>query len=443
MTSNTSAAYARMGATSGSDGIDARVTGPRRSAFTLVMLSLVLALLSACGSGSDEDNDGYTGSITASQVEGFAPLAVDLKLTDLPDDTGYSGGSWDFGDGERTSSLNFRTSVSHTYDEHGKYTVTATLPDYNGNTYQVSKTIVVHSRANLVVSNFAASSMLIPGQDNTISATIRNVGTDRLTCSEQRGSSCRIHVGYYLSKDGEITVDDMLIGDTTMHINADELDPDEHALELGPQETYTYNHRLHLKTNIPAGHYFIGAIVDHLGFYEWDKVRPVTDTEEYSFPEPYPHILETDEGDNVSALLKRSVIGSEVCQSDLYEDNDVRADANELLVGSTQQHTLCFDNSDWYRFQAVKGEVSQITTTEDGAAVDERLQLFLYDPEGKPVLFDERNGAWSATAPEIVWKATATGEYLLKVRVKFCDEDECGYSAHGVGSQTEYSISLQ
>jgi hypothetical protein len=104
---------------------------------------------------------------------------------------------------------------------------------------------------NLVVSSFAIDTEVTPGDWETVSAIIQNVGTAPLD------GSGHIDIGYFLSTDDVITVDDIFIGDTSVVIGDAFLRSDvDFGFELlSPGENYQYDHQLAVKGNIAPGTY--------------------------------------------------------------------------------------------------------------------------------------------------------------------------------------------
>jgi hypothetical protein len=150
---------------------------------------------------------------------------------------------------------------------------------------------------NLVVSSFAIDAETTPGGQETVSAIIQNIGTETLE------GSGHIDVGYYLSTDDNITVDDIYIGDTSIVIGDSFASSDvSFGFELlSPGQNYQYNHQLSIKGNIPAGSYFAGAIVDYIDEYDWYTFPQATDSMEFAFP-THVVVTETNEEDNVRLL---------------------------------------------------------------------------------------------------------------------------------------------
>lgn len=457
-----------------------------------ILYSLLIALAAALAGCDDGDNGSATsGSIdlefTAAPIQGFAPLTVTLS-TDMPQE----GMVWDFGDGSPTVTDVRR--LDHTFELPGVYTVSLSVTDESGNVTSTTREITANASVNLVVTNFAISATATtsptttlassPGYFNTVSATIQNIGTGPVA------GSGLLHVGYYLSKDQNITVDDIYIGDTSIVLGSNELVPGQFGVpQLGPQEQYSYVHALANKGNIPNGNYYAGAIVDYIDRYDWYDFPSATDTLEYSYPS-HVTVTETNENDNVSPL-QQVTVSSTVCTRDMYENDDNAANATVLGIDTTQTHNLCFDNSDWFQFSAVEGNVYKVTVNVvDGTAGEVDPQLILYDQNAKDILLfqDNRNNfptvdlgsGWCTgdidpvtlesnpnthfcAGSSIVWKATATGTYFLKVRTATCDEDQDDYcqdaspgdidptnpitnpntSPDGVGNNTGYTITLQ
>lgn len=335
---------------------------------------------------------------------------------------------------------------------------------------------------NLIVQSFAIDTsidmMSDPPEWETISAIIQNTGSSALT------GSGHIDVGYFLSTDDVITVDDIYIGDTSIAIGDSFTQNDvPFGFELlSPGENYQYDHQLAIKRNVPAGIYYAGAIVDFIDEYEWYTFPRATDTKEYAFP-VHVTVDESDETDNVRVLPAYQVtVSGPACIEDLFEpDNDI-ASATPIALGQTQVRNFCSDNSDWLQFDAVQGNVYKIFTGALETETD--TQLILYDTDGTSILLfhdnigndgDDTTAAsdcppgqandtvdlgcgWPAIPrSEIVWETQVTGTYFIKVRTTTCDEDldkfcetnpyeyspEGFGSPDGVGLDTGYSITLQ
>lgn len=412
-------------------------------------------------------------SIEASVTEGDVPLTV--IFNPVSDDFILSA-SWDFGDGATADPINPNSSVSHTYTENGTYTVTLNVELLSGgpqtSTIQITATgQPVIPDVNLIISSFAIDTEIeVTNLDNleTVSAIIQNIGTEALT------GSGFINVGYYLSTDNVITVDDIYIGDTSIFIG-DSFTQGQVSFgfeKLSPGENYQYNHQLAVPRNIPTGTYYAGAIVDYIDYYEWYTFPRATDTIEYEFP-VHSIVTESNEDDNVRLLTAHQVmVTNAACPEDAYEDDDNSATATPIALGASQAHNFCTDNSDWLTFDAVQGGVYKITTSALGTEAD--TQLILYDRDAMSILlFDDNLGNDNQDFPkdtvdlqsgfpvnpqsEIVWEAEFTGTYFIKVRTTVCDEDLDSYcdgelpgsgsfaseSPDGVGLDTEYTITLQ
>ncbi|MBT8101655.1 MAG: pre-peptidase C-terminal domain-containing protein [Gammaproteobacteria bacterium] len=334
---------------------------------------------------------------------------------------------------------------------------------------------------NLIVSSFAIDREVCigcdgtPGSVETISAIIQNIGTDTFTGNNVLGD-INIEVGYFLSTDDIVTVDDIYIGDTSILIGTffEEGDVAVGFGSLAPGENYQFDHQLAVKGNIPAGTYYAGAIVDYIDEFDWYTFPRSTDTAEYQFPTDVV-VPESNEDDNARVLpaYQVTVTGSPECIDDEFEGDDDSGSATVISVGETQVHNFCFDNSDWLQFDAVQGGVYKIATFDLGDETD--TQLILYDSDGSSILLFHDNMNTTPTvdfeenfppepASEIVWEAQATGTYFIKVRTTACDEDEDRHceslgteqdplplslapegvgSPDGVGLDTGYSITLQ
>ena len=265
------------------------------SLLCVIQLSVILV---GCD-GSPYKGPGGTlseASVTASVHEGFNPLDVTFNVSGL---SGVIADvTWDFGDGE-TAATTGNSSMSHTFITPGKVTVLVTINDRTSTSgaleFRIPLTVLPD--VNLVVSSFAIDAETTPGGQETVSAIIQNIGSDSLV------GSGHIDVGYYLSMDDNITVDDIYIGDTSIVIG-DSFTQSEVPFgfeSLSPGENYQYDHQLFVKGNIPAGTYFVGAIVDYIDEYDWYTFPRSTDSTEFAFP-THAVVAETNEEDNVRLL---------------------------------------------------------------------------------------------------------------------------------------------
>ncbi len=416
-------------------------------------------------------------TVTASVDEGLIPLTVtfDVRGPSII----ITGATWDFGDGEEAETIG-KSSISHTFVNPGqpivRVTVIARDPSSGNFEFQIPITVLSDTElpdtelpnVNLIVSSFAIDTEVTPGDWETVSAIIQNIGTDTFTAEGINTAIAHIDVGYFLSTDDIITVDDIFIGDTSISIGTFFTNSDIPfgVQSLAPGEIYQYDHQLAVKGNVPAGTYFAGAIVDYIDEFHWYTFPRSTDTLEFAFPS---HVVvpETDEGDNVRLLTAHQVaVTAPACVDDSFEPDDSSATATLITLGETQVHNFCFDNSDWLQFDAVQGNVYKITTLSLGTETD--TQLILYDTDGSSILlFHDNMGNTEAEthtvdlesdfppnpASEIVWETQVTGTYFIKVRTTACDEDldpHCAPvlflplgSPDGVGLDTEYNITLQ
>jgi len=445
----------------------------------LICMAHLFVFVGGCSSSDGDGNGGRSigVTVTPSITEGITPLDVTF-------DVGGPGvlnqaAIWDFDDGETLESVGDR-SVSHTFLESGHYNVSASFGVIGSENQVVVITpitvspITVSRNINLVVSSFAIDREVTPGSLETISATIQNIGTDTFTGNNVGTTDVHIDVGYFLSTDDIVTVDDIFIGDTSILIGTFSAAGDRaFGFEsLAPGENYQFDHQLAVKGNIPAGTYYAGAIVDYIDEFDWYTFPQSSDTREYQFP-TYVVVPESNEDDNVRVLPAYQVtVTAPECIDDAFEADDDSGSATVITVGVLQVHNFCFDNSDWLQFDAVQGGVYKITTSALGLETD--TQLILYDTDASSILLfhDNMGNTEDETrtvdleenfppdpTSEIVWEAQASGTYFIKVRTTACDEDlddHCetlppprslapeGFgSPDGVGLDTGYSISLQ
>lgn len=340
---------------------------------------------------------------------------------------------------------------------------------------------------NLVVTSFAMDTEITPvnpdnpGDWETVSAIIQNIGTTPLV------GSGHIDIGYFLSTDDVITVDDIYLGDTSVFIG-DSFTQNDVAFgfeSLSPNENYQFDHQLAVPDNIAPGTYHVGAIVDYIEEYRWYTFPRATDSKEFAFPS-HVTIAETDETDNVRLLTAHQVeVTAPVdCADDAYEPDNDSASATPIVPGGPSQiRNFCRDNADWLQFDAVQGGIYKIFTDDLGLEAD--TQLILYDQDGSSILLfhdnignDDDDQSQPPSCPpnqandtvdlecgwpaiprsEIVWEAQETGTYFIKVRTTSCDEDLDDFcesepsifspvggvgSPDGPGLDTEYTITLQ
>ncbi len=428
---------------------------------TIGLSCVLLLTLFITGCNDDDDNDSTEVTVTASRTEGIAPVTVSFDVHGI-DDADINSISWDFGDGTvaSTSYLSDSYDVSHTYTTAGTHTVTAYVYTWSDGTFTGLARVNVFPDVNIVVSSFAIDDEITPcdPEGETISAIIQNVGDMAL---EGTGN---IRVGYYLSTDETITVDDIYIGDTSIIVGDYFLQSEvPFGFELlSPLENYQYIHTIYQKCNIPTGTYFSGAIVDYIDDYHWYDFPRLTDTEEISYPcslfdpvECNSIIWETNEDDNYRLLGGHQVtVNNAVCNDDTYENDDSSTTSTEIKPGDSQDHNFCYDNSDWLTFNATEGSVYKIYTSNLGIETD--TQLILYDRDGNSILLFQDNVrdyptvdlslGWPIDpSSEIVWEAEFDGYYFIKVRTTHCDEDldpHCSGSPDGVGLNTEYTVTL-
>ena len=443
-----------------------------KSIFLLGVMQFSVLLVGCDGDPYQEPGNSLSEAVvTASVQEGFNPLDVTFDVSGLTSASGRTGVTanvtWDFGDGE-TAATNGNSTISHTFTTPGEVTVIVNIENRE---FRIP--ITVFPNINLVVSSFAIDTEVTPNGLETVSAIIQNIGTDTFTGNNVGTVDVHIDVGYFLSTDDIITVDDIYIGDTSVVIGDSFTQNDvPFGFEsLSPNENYQYDHQLAVKGNIPAGTYYAGAIVDYIDEFDWYTFPRSTDTREYQFP-THVVVSETNEDDNVRVIPDdyQVTVTAPGCIDDLYEADDDSGSATVITVGQTQVHNFCYDNSDWLQFDAVQGGVYKITTSALDLETD--TQLILYDTDASSILLfhDNMGNTEDETrtvdleenfppdpTSEIVWEAQASGTYFIKVRTTACDEDlddHCetlldtlapeGFgSPDGVGLDTGYSITLQ
>jgi len=125
--------------------------------------TLVL-LLGACGGGGGSSSGSTTqtgprpptASFTATPTDGLAPLQVSFDAAGSSDPDGtITGYQWDFGDDTATAS---GITVSHTYPDTGRFTVTLTVTDDDGQSDSATRTVQVRGATVSGVIRVAAGS---------------------------------------------------------------------------------------------------------------------------------------------------------------------------------------------------------------------------------------------------------------------------------------------
>lgn len=86
------------------------------------------------------ENDEIVASIVAAPVGGYAPLEVSFASYSENGEV-----TWDFGDGNDSK----ETNPTHIFEQYGKYTVTLTITDDNGNIYEDYRIIEVLANSAL------------------------------------------------------------------------------------------------------------------------------------------------------------------------------------------------------------------------------------------------------------------------------------------------------
>lgn len=238
---------------------------------------------------------------------------------------------------------------------------------------------------NLVVTSFAIDTEVTPGSWETVSAVIQNIGTTPLL------GSGHLDIGYFLSTDDIITVDDIYIGDSSVFIG-DSFTQNDVAFgfeTLSPGENYQYDHQLAVKANLAPGTYYAGAIVDYIEEYRWYTFPRATDAKEFAFPS-HVTVSESNETDNVRVLPAHQVtVNAPTCVDDAFEPDNGSASATPIALGQSQARNFCRDNADWLQFDAVEGGVYKISTDLLGLEAD--TQLILYDRDGSSILLFHDN----------------------------------------------------
>ena len=182
--------------------------------------------------------------MTHSVDDGFNPLTVTFDV--IGPSSVIDGATWLF-DGGDTAETAGTSSITYTFVNPGEITVHVIViaRDESSGNYEFDIPITVLPDVNLIVSSFAIDTELTAGGLETISAIIQNIGSDTLTGEGSGAVIPHIDVGYYLSTDDNISVDDIFIGDTSIFISAFFTGTDVvfGVQSLAPGENYQYDHQ--------------------------------------------------------------------------------------------------------------------------------------------------------------------------------------------------------
>lgn len=156
------------------------------------------------------------------------------------------------------------------------------------------------------------------------------------------------------------------------------------------------------------------VIIDLIGLSE-GAMRPLSALSEntgtlYAQVDSTGAVSETNNVNNICTT------GAEVCvaTADMYENDDLAAMANPIVLGQTQQHNFGGPTDrDWVSFTAQGGLTYTLRTSNLGPAAD--TYLYLYDTDGTTLLAsnDDANGS---LASQIDWTAPMTGTYYALVQ---------------------------
>ncbi|MCS6889911.1 MAG: bacillolysin, partial [Chloroflexus sp.] len=114
---------------------------------------------------------------------------------------------------------------------------------------------------------------------------------------------------------------------------------------------------------------------------------------------------------------------------DEYEPDNTLATAKPINVGAAQQRNFhVAGDQDWVYFDAVNGIEYTITTSDLGSRADTVLEL--YNSGGTLIA---ANDDYSGLASRIVWTATASARFFVKVRQ---------YNGSVYGANTNYRLNL-
>lgn len=120
-----------------------------------------------------------------------------------------------------------------------------------------------------------------------------------------------------------------------------------------------------------------------------------------------------------------------VLEEDEYEPDDAQELANEILVGSSQVHTIHRpDDRDWVFFEVQAGQTYVVETSGLQGGMD--TIIFLHDGEGRTLAENDDSGA-EELASRITWLARSSGTLFVAIQ---------GYSGEEVTPEMGYTISV-
>lgn len=106
----------------------------------LIILGLLGAFVSGCGSGVKDSNKVPVASFVATPMAGNAPIEVSFNAENSFDIDGkIDSYNWKFGDGDTSSDKN----TTHIYSNEGEFTATLVIVDNNGANHSFSRTISI------------------------------------------------------------------------------------------------------------------------------------------------------------------------------------------------------------------------------------------------------------------------------------------------------------
>lgn len=219
---------------------------------------------------------------------------------------------------------------------------------------------------DLTVSSFTAPSTALIGGSINVSDVVSNEGFV---------AAGAFDVSVYLGTQSNVTTNDRLLG--TRNIS---------ALAVG-QDNYGPTVRYQLPSDVVAGTYYIAAIANASGA-----------------------VAEFTRDNNVSRVVPIVVQAPSGCTPDLYEKDDLIADAKAITVGDpAQSRNHCADDTDWVSFAAVAGDRYSVRVMPTGGYAQTWVELYAAD--GTTRLAGNATNRTLA----IDWQAPASGTYYLKI----------------------------
>jgi hypothetical protein len=231
-------------------------------------------------------------------------------------------------------------------------------------------------RADLVPSNMYAATGVYAGGLFDASVQVNNIGFAAASTST---------LTWYLSVDPLITSTDMpllVVNVPTLAISA----------------SFTqYSTKVPVPGTVATGNWYVGVIVN-----SGDNV------DEYA------------KGNNATPGSAFTVSPLTQCTADAYEEDDIITAAKPIIIGGVaQQHNLCDDGSDWYKFDATANTSYHVTSGESYRVIGpDQVSTLALDANGN--FTATQNGTYYISVLDSLF-ANQGGNYSIKLDMALPD----------------------